>query len=114
MTHNTQKLLAVANAGSYLANTCAFFNPRFVSAEVSASLRSGTSVRYMFQEAAGNSSSSVLPSSVHPDISLRAENVSLSFRTRQSPALLLYVSSYRREYLALLLSQHGERQAREG
>lgn len=89
-----------------------FFNPHFVSTEVSASFKSGTSVRYIFQEAAGNSSS-VLPSSVHPETSLRAENISLNFRTSHSPALLLYVSSYRREYLALLLNQHGERQPHE-
>uniref|UniRef100_A0A668VDF5 Contactin associated protein like 3 n=1 Tax=Oreochromis aureus TaxID=47969 RepID=A0A668VDF5_OREAU len=33
------------------------------------------------------------------------ENVSLSFRTSQSPALLLYVSSYHREYFAVLLNK---------
>ena len=41
-------------------------------------------------------------------MTLRAENVSLSFRTSQSPALLLYIGSYYREYLALLLNKHGE------
>lgn len=83
----------------------------FLTAEVSASFKLGTSLSYMFQEVTANSSSSssVLRSSVHPDISLRAENISLSFRTSHSPALLLYVSSYRREYLAVLLNEHGER-----
>lgn len=94
-----------------------FFNPHFVPAEVSAGFKSGTSVSYIFQEAAGNSSSSssssVLTSSIQPDTSLRAENISLNFRTSHSPALLLYVSSYSREYLALLLNQHGERQPHE-
>uniref|UniRef100_A0A8C9ZN58 Contactin associated protein like 3 n=1 Tax=Sander lucioperca TaxID=283035 RepID=A0A8C9ZN58_SANLU len=55
-----------------------------------------------------SSSSSALPSSISSDMTLRAENVSLSFRTSQSPALLLYVGSYHREYLALLLNKHGE------
>lgn len=92
-----------------------FFNPHFASAEVSAGFKSGTSVSYTFQEASRNSSSSsnVLPSSVYPDTSLRAENILLNFRTSHSPALLLYVSSYRREYLALLLNQHGERKPHE-
>lgn len=54
------------------------------------------------------SSNRVLPSSIYSDMTLSSENVSLSFRTSQSPALLLYVSSYHREYLALLLNKHGE------
>ena len=52
--------------------------------------------------------SSARPSSIYSDVTLRGENVSLSFRTNQSPALLLYVSSYYREYLALLINKHGE------
>lgn len=84
--------------------------------EVSASFKSGTSVSYTFKETALNelnrSGNGVLPSSIYSDMTLRAENVSLSFRTSQSPALLLYISSYRREYLALLLNKHGERSGR--
>lgn len=84
--------------------------------EVSASFKSGTSVSYTFKETALNelnrSSSGSLPSSIYSDMTLRAENVSLSFRTSQSPALLLYISSFRREYLALLLNKHGERSGR--
>lgn len=101
--------------GQPLCKHLSFFStPHSVSAEVSAGFKSGMSVSYIFQEEAGNSSSSsVLPSSVHPYTSLRAENISLNFRTSHSPALLLYVSSYRREYLALLLNQHGERQPHE-
>uniref|UniRef100_A0A3B4B8Y0 Uncharacterized protein n=1 Tax=Periophthalmus magnuspinnatus TaxID=409849 RepID=A0A3B4B8Y0_9GOBI len=37
-----------------------------------------------------------------------AENVSLSFRSVQTPALLLYISSYHREHLALLLNKHSK------
>lgn len=84
--------------------------------EVSASFKSETSVTYAFKEqmvnklnrSSSSSSSSSFPSSIYSDITLKAENVSLSFRTSQSPALLLYVSSYHREYFAVLLSKPGE------
>ncbi|XP_054456693.1 contactin-associated protein-like 4 [Anoplopoma fimbria] len=86
------------------------FTGAFCDREVSASFKSGTSVSYTFKEPALNepnrSSSSSPSSSVHLDLTLRAENVSLSFRTSQSPALLLYVGSDHREYLALLLNKH--------
>ncbi|KAJ3594338.1 hypothetical protein NHX12_003645 [Muraenolepis orangiensis] len=37
---------------------------------------------------------------------VRGENISLSFRTRQSPALLLYISSFYKGHLALLIHKH--------
>uniref|UniRef100_A0A3Q1GKR9 Contactin-associated protein-like 4 n=1 Tax=Acanthochromis polyacanthus TaxID=80966 RepID=A0A3Q1GKR9_9TELE len=80
--------------------------------EVSASFKSGSSVSYTFKEPYELSrNSSALPSSIYSDMTLRGENISLSFRTNQSPALLLYVSSYYREYLALLVNKHGEEDA---
>uniref|UniRef100_A0A8C4GSV1 Contactin associated protein like 3 n=1 Tax=Dicentrarchus labrax TaxID=13489 RepID=A0A8C4GSV1_DICLA len=81
----------------------------FCHTEVSASFKSGTSVSYTFKEPYELSrNSSALPSSIYSDMTLRGENVSLSFRTNQSPAVLFYVSSYYREYLALLINKHGE------
>uniref|UniRef100_A0A3P9DCP6 Contactin-associated protein-like 4 n=1 Tax=Maylandia zebra TaxID=106582 RepID=A0A3P9DCP6_9CICH len=81
----------------------------FCQTEVSASFKSGTSVSYTFKEPYEMSrNSSALPSSIYSDMTLRGENVSLSFRMNQSPALLLYVSSYYREYLAVLINKHGE------
>uniref|UniRef100_A0A3B4WXB7 Contactin-associated protein-like 4 n=1 Tax=Seriola lalandi dorsalis TaxID=1841481 RepID=A0A3B4WXB7_SERLL len=83
----------------------------FCDREVSAILKSGTSITYTVKEQVMNEpnrSYSALPSSLYSDMTLRAENISLSFRTSQSPALLLYVGSYHREYLALLLNKHGE------
>lgn len=70
----------------------------FLSEEVSAIFKSGTSLSY-----------SLHSSSILSDGTLRGENVSLSFRTNQSPALLLYVGSYQREYLALLLNKNGNK-----
>uniref|UniRef100_A0A673C2M8 Contactin associated protein like 3 n=1 Tax=Sphaeramia orbicularis TaxID=375764 RepID=A0A673C2M8_9TELE len=83
--------------------------------EVSASFKSGTSVHYTFKESMLNElngSSSTRSSYLNPDMTLNAENISLSFRTTQSPALLLYISSFYREYLALLLNKHGELEVR--
>ncbi|XP_030607295.1 contactin-associated protein-like 4 isoform X2 [Archocentrus centrarchus] len=85
----------------------------FCQTEVSASFKSGTSVSYTFKEPYELSrNSSTLPSSIYSDLTLRGENVSLSFRTNQSPALLLYVSSYYREYLAILINKHDKLEVR--
>uniref|UniRef100_A0AAQ5ZNE9 Contactin associated protein like 3 n=1 Tax=Amphiprion ocellaris TaxID=80972 RepID=A0AAQ5ZNE9_AMPOC len=81
----------------------------FCQTEVSVSFKPGSSVSYTFKEPYELSrNSSALPSSIYSDMTLRGENVSLSFRTNQSPALLLYVSSYYREHLALLINKNGE------
>uniref|UniRef100_A0A3B5BNK5 Contactin-associated protein-like 4 n=1 Tax=Stegastes partitus TaxID=144197 RepID=A0A3B5BNK5_9TELE len=85
------------------------FTGAFCHKEVSASLKSTTSITYILKEPYEPSrNSSALPSSIYSDITLRAENISLSFRTSQSPALLLHVSSFYREYLTLLINKHGE------
>uniref|UniRef100_A0A8C9Z9P0 Contactin associated protein like 3 n=1 Tax=Sander lucioperca TaxID=283035 RepID=A0A8C9Z9P0_SANLU len=85
----------------------------FCHTEVSASFKSDTSVSYTFKEPYELSrNSSALPSSIYSDMTLRGENVTLSFRTNQSPALLLYVSSYYREYLALLINKHDKLEVR--
>uniref|UniRef100_A0A3P9DCR7 Contactin-associated protein-like 4 n=1 Tax=Maylandia zebra TaxID=106582 RepID=A0A3P9DCR7_9CICH len=85
----------------------------FCQTEVSASFKSGTSVSYTFKEPYEMSrNSSALPSSIYSDMTLRGENVSLSFRMNQSPALLLYVSSYYREYLAVLINKHDKLEVR--
>ncbi|XP_056247284.1 contactin-associated protein-like 4 [Seriola aureovittata] len=85
----------------------------FCHTEVSATFKSGTSVSYTFKEPYELiRNSSALPSSIYSDMTLRGENVSLSFRTSQSPALLLYVTSYYREYLALLINKHDKLEVR--
>uniref|UniRef100_A0A8C3G2Y6 Contactin associated protein like 3 n=1 Tax=Cyclopterus lumpus TaxID=8103 RepID=A0A8C3G2Y6_CYCLU len=81
----------------------------FCHKEVSASFQSSTSVAYNFKEPYGpNRNSSGSPFSIYSDMKLSGENISLSFRTSQSPALLLYVNSFYREYLALLINKQGE------
>ncbi|KAM7400115.1 hypothetical protein PAMA_004694 [Pampus argenteus] len=89
------------------------FTGVFCHTEVSASFQSETSVSYTFKEPYElGRNSSALPSSIYSDMTLRGENISLSFRTNQSPALLLYVSSYYREYLALLINKHDKLEVR--
>uniref|UniRef100_A0A3Q1AZ66 Contactin associated protein like 3 n=1 Tax=Amphiprion ocellaris TaxID=80972 RepID=A0A3Q1AZ66_AMPOC len=71
----------------------------FCHREVSASFKPGTSVSFK-------------DLNVWPSSSLRAENICLSFRTSQSPALLLYISSDHRESLALLLNKQDKLEVR--
>uniref|UniRef100_A0AAQ4S875 Contactin associated protein like 3 n=1 Tax=Gasterosteus aculeatus aculeatus TaxID=481459 RepID=A0AAQ4S875_GASAC len=61
----------------------------FCDREVSASFKSETSVSYAFNELDRGSDGSPSPA-VSSDLDLRAEDLSLSFRSLQSPALLLF------------------------
>ncbi|XP_031414922.1 contactin-associated protein-like 4 isoform X2 [Clupea harengus] len=80
----------------------------FCQKEVAAYFKSSTSVSYTFKEPYElNRNSSIQASSIYSDMTLRGENISLGFRTTQAPALLLYVGSYYREYLAVLLNRNG-------
>uniref|UniRef100_A0A8C1RGK3 Contactin associated protein like 3 n=1 Tax=Cyprinus carpio TaxID=7962 RepID=A0A8C1RGK3_CYPCA len=84
------------------------FTGTFCHKDVSAFFKPGTSVTYTFKEPYKlNRNVSAQSSSIYSDLTLRGENVSLSFRTSQAPALLLYVSSYYREFLAILLNRNG-------
>ncbi|KAK7881370.1 hypothetical protein WMY93_029779 [Mugilogobius chulae] len=78
--------------------------------QVSASFKSSTSINYSFQgsKEKTHNHSTRAHASVVSDLSFRAENVSLSFRTIQTPALLLLISSYYGEYLTLLLNKQGK------
>uniref|UniRef100_A0A8C1MXU6 Contactin associated protein like 3 n=1 Tax=Cyprinus carpio TaxID=7962 RepID=A0A8C1MXU6_CYPCA len=93
------------------------FTGTFCHKDVSAFFKPGTSVTYTFKEPYElNRNVSAQSSSIYSDLTLKGENVSLSFRTSQAPALLLYVSSYYREFLAVLLNRNGlkQRERHEG
>ncbi|XP_052423648.1 contactin-associated protein-like 4 [Carassius gibelio] len=84
------------------------FTGTFCHKDVSAFFKPGTSVTYTFKEPYKlHRNVSAQSSSIYSDLTLRGENVSLSFRTSQAPALLLYISSYYREFLAVLLNRNG-------
>ncbi|XP_034035381.1 contactin-associated protein-like 4 [Thalassophryne amazonica] len=85
----------------------------FCHEEVSATFTPATSITYIIKESPELSRNSSAPSpSAISDTTLRGENISLSFRTNRIPALLLYVSSFYREYLAVLINKHDELEVR--
>ncbi|XP_074669083.1 contactin-associated protein-like 4 [Strix aluco] len=80
----------------------------FCKKEISAYFGAGTSVTYNFQEyytLAKNSSSHA--SSFYADMTLNREEITFAFRTTQTPSLLLYVSSFYKEYLSVILTRNG-------
>ncbi|KAM4803281.1 contactin-associated protein-like 3 isoform X1 [Urocitellus parryii] len=89
------------------------FEGPFCSHEISAYFETGSSVTYDFQDhhPLGDNTSS-LASSLHRDVTLSQETVTLSFRTTRTPSLLLYVSSFYEEYLSIILANNGSLQVR--
>ncbi|XP_044517258.1 contactin-associated protein-like 4 isoform X5 [Gracilinanus agilis] len=81
--------------------------------EISAYFGSGSSVTYNFQEyytLSKNSSSHA--ASFHGDMTLTRETITFSFRTTRTPSLLLYVGSFYKEYLSVILAKNGSLQIR--
>ncbi|XP_069312724.1 contactin-associated protein-like 4 isoform X6 [Eulemur rufifrons] len=81
--------------------------------EISAYFGSGSSVIYSFQEnyfLSKNSSSHA--ASFHGDMKLSREMIKFSFRTTQTPSLLLFVSSSYKEYLSVIIAKNGSLQIR--
>ncbi|KAM9493648.1 contactin-associated protein-like 5 isoform 1-T1 [Clarias gariepinus] len=76
--------------------------------EVSVSFESGTSVTYMFQEPysvmqnTSRQSSAILAQS-----SRSRENVAFRFLTTRSPAMLMTVTTYQQQYMAIILAHNG-------
>ncbi|XP_077610169.1 contactin-associated protein-like 4 isoform X2 [Crocuta crocuta] len=85
----------------------------FCSKEISAHFGTGSSVVYNFQEnysLSKNSSSHA--ASFHGDMKLSRETIKFSFRTSRAPSLLLYVSSFYKEYLSVIIAKNGSLQIR--
>ncbi|KAM5297749.1 contactin-associated protein-like 4 [Glossophaga mutica] len=85
----------------------------FCSDEIAAYFGSGSSVIYNFQEnysLSRNSSSHA--ASFHGDMKLSRETITFSFRTTRTPSLLLYVSSFYKEYLSVIIAKNGSLQIR--
>ncbi|XP_068847854.1 contactin-associated protein-like 4 isoform X6 [Capricornis sumatraensis] len=81
--------------------------------EISAYFGSGSSVIYNFQEnysLSKNSSSQA--ASFHGDTRLSRETIKFSFRTTRTPSLLLYLSSFYKEYLSVIIAKNGSLQIR--
>ncbi|KAM4801619.1 contactin-associated protein-like 4 isoform X1 [Urocitellus parryii] len=85
----------------------------FCSHEISAYFGSGSSVIYNFQEnysLSKNSSSHA--ASFHGDMKLSREMIKFSFRTTRAPSLLIYMSSFYKEYLSVIIAKNGSLQIR--
>ncbi|XP_062966466.1 contactin-associated protein-like 4 isoform X3 [Cynocephalus volans] len=85
----------------------------FCSHEISAYFGSGSSVIYNFQEnysLSKNSSSQA--ASFHGDKKMSREMIKFSFRTTRTPSLLLYTSSFYKEYLSVIIAKNGSLQIR--
>ncbi|XP_031793518.1 contactin-associated protein-like 4 isoform X2 [Sarcophilus harrisii] len=94
---------------------CSFsaYSGPFCLNEISAYFGSGSSVTYNFQEyytLSKNSSSHA--ASFHGDMTLIRETITFSFRTTRTPSLLLYVGSFYKEYLSVILAKNGSLQIR--
>ncbi|CAH6795483.1 Cntnap3 [Phodopus roborovskii] len=98
-----------------IACDCAFsaYDGPLCSHEISAYFETGSSVTYNFQEHSTlTENTSSLASSLHEDVILSRETITLSFRTTRTPCLLLYVSSFSEEYLSVILANNGSLQVR--
>ncbi|XP_074261053.1 contactin-associated protein-like 4 isoform X3 [Saimiri boliviensis] len=99
--------------GFFCDCTFSAYTGPFCSNEISAYFGSGSSVIYNFQEnylLSKNSSSHA--ASFHGDTKLSREMIKFSFRTTRTPSLLLFVSSFYKEYLSIIIAKNGSLQIR--
>ncbi|KAG9328237.1 hypothetical protein JZ751_015748, partial [Albula glossodonta] len=76
--------------------------------EVSMSFETGSSVTYTFQEPSSVMGNKTAPSStIYTEKSLSRENIAFSFLTTHTPAMLLAVSTYYQQYIAIILTHNG-------
>uniref|UniRef100_A0AAY4DU31 Contactin-associated protein-like 5 n=1 Tax=Denticeps clupeoides TaxID=299321 RepID=A0AAY4DU31_9TELE len=79
--------------------------------EVSVSFESGSSVTYTFQEPFSvMRNKSRQSSAIFAQSSKSRESIAFSFLTNQAPAMLLTVSTYHQQYMAVILSLNGSLQ----
>ncbi|XP_032652763.2 contactin-associated protein 1-like, partial [Chelonoidis abingdonii] len=82
--------------------------------DIGAYFEPGTWVRYNILPAelsAAHAFASILSQPL-PGYNLTSEELSFSFRTTTAPAVLIYVSSFRRDYVAVLIREDGSLQLR--
>uniref|UniRef100_H2P977 Contactin associated protein family member 4 n=1 Tax=Pongo abelii TaxID=9601 RepID=H2P977_PONAB len=85
----------------------------FCSSEISAYFGTGSSVTYNFQEYYSPSTNATShAASFQGETTLTRETITFSFRTVQAPSLLLYVDSFYKEYLSIILTKNGSLQIR--
>nr|XP_061791038.1 contactin-associated protein-like 4 [Nerophis lumbriciformis] len=108
-----QGLCVERHNGLYCNCSQSAYTGAFCHKVISANFKSSTSIRYTLQEPHELSQNrSALTSSIFSKMTLKGENISLNFRTTQTPALLLFVNSFYRQYIALLINRQGELELR--
>ncbi|KAG7315384.1 hypothetical protein KOW79_021472 [Hemibagrus wyckioides] len=99
------------NSGYVCDCTHSAYGGPLCQTEVSVSFESGTSVIYTFQEPFSvMRNSSRQTSSIFAQSSRSRENVAFRFLTSESPAMLMTVTTYQLQYLAIILAQNGSLQ----
>ncbi|XP_062870599.1 contactin-associated protein-like 4 isoform X2 [Trichomycterus rosablanca] len=88
------------------------YSGTFCHKEISAFFRPDTSVKYTLKEPYELNRNKSALSSIYSGLTSKGENISLSFRTTQTPAMLLYISTYYREYLTVFLNRNGHLEVR--
>uniref|UniRef100_A0A8B9CX69 Contactin associated protein family member 4 n=1 Tax=Anser brachyrhynchus TaxID=132585 RepID=A0A8B9CX69_9AVES len=112
LCHNGGKCREKYSGFSCDCSFSAYAGP-FCKTEISAYFGTGSSVIYNFQEYytfTKNSTSHA--SSFYADMTLSRETITFAFRTTRTPSLLLYVSSFYKEYLSVILTRNGSLQIR--
>uniref|UniRef100_A0A8C5Q8M8 Contactin associated protein family member 5 n=1 Tax=Leptobrachium leishanense TaxID=445787 RepID=A0A8C5Q8M8_9ANUR len=112
LCHNYGKCVERGNGYSCDCTNSAYEGPS-CRKEVSAMFEAGTSVTYVFQEPYPVSRNASAPSSaIYADNVISKEYMAFSFLTGHSPSLLLYLSSFYQDYIAVLLCRNGSLQVR--
>ncbi|XP_067107092.1 contactin-associated protein-like 5 [Osmerus mordax] len=110
LCHNRGRCLE-KNSGHVCDCTLSAYGGPSCKEEVSVSFDQESSVTYTFQEPFSvmqNRSSQA--SSVYREMSRARENMGFSFLTSQSPAMLLAVSTFSQQYIAVILARNGSLQ----
>ncbi|XP_055983029.1 contactin-associated protein-like 3 [Sorex fumeus] len=93
--------------------TSSAYDGPFCFHEVSAYLRTGSSITYSFQEPYHHTPSkntSSFATGFHEDLTLTGEETAISFRTTGLPSLLLFVGAFSEEYFSVILTTNGSLQ----
>ncbi|KAM4708715.1 contactin-associated protein-like 4 [Discoglossus pictus] len=111
LCHNGGKCVEKHKGFSCDCNFSAYSGP-FCKKEMSANFGAASSLTYNFQENYTlYKNSSLHASSIYIDTTTR-ESIAFSFRTTQTPSLLLFVSSFNKEYISIIISKNGSLQIR--
>ncbi|XP_078259443.1 contactin-associated protein-like 5 [Rhinoraja longicauda] len=112
LCHNGGRCIEKYN-GYWCNCTHSAYDGPFCKKEISASFESGTSLLYTLQEPVTVVKNlSDLTPAASSELTFLRENIAFSFRTMHTPCILLYVSSFNEEYMAVTLSKNGSFQIR--